>query len=171
VPHILIIDPDSELKADAVQRLGAAFPATRVIILTAITDEATGAALLRAGVAGYMPKHASAAELVESIRRVHRGGLYVHPSVAGKLFNILGRTEPDLDSLSTLSRREKQVLNELARGLSNKEIAIQLSLGDNTVKKYVSDILEKLDVRNRVEAAILCQLSPQISKALQRDPC
>jgi DNA-binding NarL/FixJ family response regulator len=75
-----------------------------------------------------------------------------------------------MDGLSTLSLREKQVLNELARGLSNKEIAIQLGLADTTVTKYVGKILEKLSVRNRLEAAILCQASPQIRKTLQSAP-
>ena len=84
---------------------------------------------------------------------MHRGERYVYPSLAAKLLTITPSQEPD--RFSALTDREKQVLADLARGLSNKEIARRLNLNEKTVKHYVSGILAKLEARNRVEAAML----------------
>ena len=152
-PHVLLIDLHSEFKVETVQRLASGFLATRIIIFTAIDDAEAVVGALRAGAAGYMLKRASGSELVESIRCVHRGERYVYPLLAAKLLTITPSQEPD--RFSALTDREKEVLADLARGLSNKEIARRLNLNEKTVKHYVSGILAKLEARNRVEAAML----------------
>jgi two-component system, NarL family, nitrate/nitrite response regulator NarL len=151
-PDVLLIDLHSEFKDETVQRLATGFVATRIMIFTAIDDAEAVVGALQAGAAGYVLKRASGSELVESIRRVHRGERYVHPSLAAKL---LTSTSPERDRFSALTYRETQVLDDLARGLSNKEIACRLDLNENTIKHYVSGILAKIRVRNRVEAAML----------------
>jgi two-component system, NarL family, nitrate/nitrite response regulator NarL len=154
-PDVLLIDLHSEFKDETVQRLATGFVATRIMIFTAVDDAEAVVGALRAGAAGYMLKRASSSELVESIRRVHRGERYVCPSLAAKLLTFAPSQERD--RFSALSFREQQVLDDLARGLSNKEIARHLALSEKTIEQYVSGIFAKLEVRNRVEAGILGQ--------------
>jgi two-component system, NarL family, nitrate/nitrite response regulator NarL len=130
----------------------------RTLILTVLADEEQVIAALRAGAAGYMLKGASAAELIESIRRVHRGETYVYSSLAARLMLGLAlQRESKPDRLSVLTTREEQILAGLGHGLSNKEIARDLHLSEKTIKHYVGSLLNKLRVRNRVEAALLGQ--------------
>jgi two-component system, NarL family, nitrate/nitrite response regulator NarL len=152
-PDVLLIDLHSEFKGETVQRLATGFVATRIMIFTAVEDAEAVVSALRAGAAGYMLKRASGLELVESIRRVHQGERYVYPPLAAKLLTFT--PSPERDRFSALSARERQVLDDLARGLSNKEIARRLDLNEKTVKHYVSEILAKINARNRVEAAML----------------
>ena len=135
-PDVLVVDLHSEFNVETVARLVGEFPAIRTLILTIMADENHVVSALRAGAAGYMLKGASGAELIESIRRVHKA-------------------KPE--RFSTLTTREEQILDCLTRGFSNKEIGRELTLSDTTIKHYVTSLLEKLDVRNRVEAALLGQ--------------
>jgi two-component system, NarL family, nitrate/nitrite response regulator NarL len=160
-PNVLLLDLHADFSVEAVRRLATEFPAMRTMIFTVVADEDQVVAALRAGAAGYMLKGASGAELVESIRRVHRGEFYVFPSLAAALLGTTLRREVKPDRFSTLTLREEQVLDCLTRGLSNKEIARQLALAEKTVKHYVSELFDKLEVRNRVEAAILGQGRPR----------
>jgi two-component system, NarL family, nitrate/nitrite response regulator NarL len=88
---------------------------------------------------------------------VHRGELYVDPSLGALLLGRPVREKAKADRFSTLTLREEQVLDCLATGLSNKEIARHLNLSEKTIKHYVMELFDKLDVRNRVEAAIVGQ--------------
>jgi two-component system, NarL family, nitrate/nitrite response regulator NarL len=156
-PDVLLIDLHGEFSVEAVQRLATKFPATRIIIMTGVAAEDQVAGALRAGAAGYMLKAASGAELAESIRRVHRGEFYVFPRLAAALLTTTLRRERGPDPFTTLTTREEQIFNDLTRGFSNKEIARHLNLTEKTIKHYVSGMFEKLEVRNRVEAALLGQ--------------
>jgi two-component system, NarL family, nitrate/nitrite response regulator NarL len=156
-PDVLLLDLHSELNADLVRRLATEFPAVRTMIFTVAADGEQVVAALQAGAAGYLLKGASGANLVDSVRRVHRGELYVDPSLGGALLRRPARLEPARDRFTTLTIREEQVLACLTKGFSNKEIARHLELSEKTIKHYVSELLEKLEVRNRVEAAILGQ--------------
>jgi DNA-binding NarL/FixJ family response regulator len=129
----------------------------RTLILTVIADENQVVSALRAGAAGYMLKGASGADLVESIRRVHKGESYVYPSLAARLIGLTVHRQSTPDRFSTLTAREQQILDYLTRGFSNKEIGRELTLSDKTIKHHITSLLEKLDVRNRVEAALLGQ--------------
>jgi two-component system, NarL family, nitrate/nitrite response regulator NarL len=157
-PDVLILDLHSEFNVETLARLASEFPAMRTLILTVLADEKQVIAALRAGAAGYMLKGASAAELIESIRRVHRGETYVYSSLAARLMLGLAlQRESKPDRLSVLTTREEQILAGLGHGLSNKEIARDLHLSEKTIKHYVGSLLNKPRVRNRVEAALLGQ--------------
>jgi two-component system, NarL family, nitrate/nitrite response regulator NarL len=156
-PNVLLLDPHCAFGAEVVQRLATEFPSVRTMMFTVVADGAEVVAALRAGAAGYMLKGCSGPELVESIRRVHRGEPYVDPSLAAMLFGNTRRNGTVSDPLSILTIREEQVFHCVTQGLSNKEIARQLHLSDKTIKHYVSALFEKLQVRNRVEVALLGQ--------------
>ena len=156
-PDVLIVDLHSEFNVETVARLAGEFPVMRTLILTVMADENHVVSALRAGAAGYMLKGASGAELIESIRRVHKGESYVYPSLGARLIGLTVHRQSKPDRFSTLTTREEQVLDYLTRGFSNKEIGRELTLSDTTIKHYVTSLLEKLDVRNRVEAALLGQ--------------
>jgi two-component system, NarL family, nitrate/nitrite response regulator NarL len=154
-PDILLLNVHDDFSEEGVRRLTTGFPAMRTLVFTVIADEGQVVAALKAGASGYMLKGASGAELVESIRRVHRGESYLDPSLAAKLFTMAIRREGKPNRSSTLTVREEQVWECLTRGLTNKNIARQLNLSEKTVKHYVTELFEKLNVRNRVEAALL----------------
>jgi DNA-binding NarL/FixJ family response regulator len=88
---------------------------------------------------------------------VHGGECYVYPSLAAKLIGAAARRQTTPDRFSSLTVREDQILEQLTKGLSNKEIGRRLDLSDKTVKHYMTALLEKLDARNRVEAAVMGQ--------------
>ena len=146
----------------AARAVAAAVPATRIIMLTASVDEDDLAAAMAAGARGYILKGVAARELVAIIRKVHAGEGYVAPALAASLLAGLGGPRPSApppDPLAALTERERQILDQVAAGLSNKEVAAQLHLSEKTVKHYMTIIMEKLGVRNRVEAALLAKRS------------
>lgn len=120
---------------------------TRVIALTASTDEARMMGVLRAGAAGYVRKDAEPEVLLAAVRAVARGKTYIDPAVARA---VLTAAEPHEE----LTPRETGVLRQLALGRANKEIAGTLSIGEETVKTHVASILAKLAVENRAQAIV-----------------
>ena len=122
-PDVLIVDLHSEINVETVARLAGEFPAMRTLILTVVADENQVVSALRAGVAGYMLKGASGAELIESIGRVHKGESYVYPSLAARLIGLAVNRQSTPDRFSTLTTREEQILDYLTRGLSTRKSA------------------------------------------------
>jgi len=160
LPDIMLLDmnmPGSGLTA--IERISECCPAVKLIVLTVQEDHDTVTQALKLGARAYALKGVGASELVDIVRAVHDGGSYVSPSLAAKLLANFGRpdrkTTPDQDAIETLTAREEQILVLLGKGLRNKEIARQLDLKEKTVKHYVTNILQKLQLRNRVEAAVL----------------
>jgi len=142
---------------EATRRLMAREPEARVIILTTFDDDASVFDGLRAGARGYLLKDLSGAELAEAIRTVMAGGALIEPSVARKVFAEFARLAPaakPADLPEPLSERELGILRLVADGLSNKEIALKLSLAEGTVKNYVTNVLAKIDARDRTQAAL-----------------
>ncbi|MGQ0565919.1 MAG: response regulator [Gemmobacter sp.] len=132
----------------------------RVAMLTASEDEAQVMQALKLGAAGYVLKGVGASELVDVVRDLAAGRSYVSPGLAGRLLVAMrgkpaGTAAPD--PLADLSRREEDILNLVAQGLSNKEVGARLDIQEKTVKHYMTSILQKLHVRNRVEAAMLAR--------------
>lgn len=161
-PDVLLLDisiPGGGI--EAARAIAAAHPAIRIIMLTASVDEDDLAAAMAAGARGYILKGVAARELVGIVRVVYAGEGYVAPSLAASLLAGMaagGRpAPPPSDPLDILTERERQILDLVAAGLSNKEVAAQLHLSEKTVKHYMTIIMEKLGVRNRVEAALLAQ--------------
>jgi DNA-binding NarL/FixJ family response regulator len=161
----------------ATERIQARWPGVRVLILTTFDDEESILAGLRAGAKGYLLKDATAEELVSAIRAVSRGESPLQPSVAAKLVaHFTGPAElaspatgvPVLTSasgqpsrsgantpaLSDVTEREREILGYLARGASNREIGEALFITEGTVKNHVSNILNKLGLRDRTQAAL-----------------
>ncbi len=144
---------------EATRRLLDRWPTARVIILTTFDDDEYVFEGLRAGARGYLLKDVSGHELAEAVRTVAAGGALIEPSVARKVLSEFARLAPPArppeEGLpEPLSEREREVLQALALGLSNREIAIRLSLAEGTVKNYVTSILQKLGVRDRTQAAV-----------------
>lgn len=130
---------------ETTRRVKQRAPAVKVIALTASMDEARMMGVLRAGASGYIRKDAEPEALVAAVRAVARGQTYIDPAVRG-----LART---LDIASdTLTTRELDVLREIARGRSNRDIGAALGVGEETVKTHVSHLLAKLQVENRAQA-------------------
>lgn len=160
-PDVLLLDlniPGGGI--EAARAIAAAHPSTRIIMLTASVDEDDLAAAMAAGARGYILKGVAARELVSIVRRVHGGEGYVAPALAASLLSGRGRRPPATpppDPLAALTERERQILDLVAAGLSNKEVAAQLHLSEKTVKHYMTIIMEKLGVRNRVEAALVAK--------------
>jgi DNA-binding NarL/FixJ family response regulator len=156
LPEVALVDigmPDKD-GLDVTQTLHENFPAIKVIILGMpdLTDEIM--ACIEAGAAGYVIKEASFEYLVESIRSVQRGESFCSPRMAASLFSriaeLAGERIPE--SSVKLTAREVEIINKIADGLSNKEIAAQLYIEEQTVKNHVHNILDKLQLHNRLEA-------------------
>lgn len=146
---------------EAIRRLRAAYPQVRAVALTTFDDDNDVFEALRAGAVGYLLKDVSAEELVEAVRAAARGESFLQPSVARKVvaeFTRLAEVEvptPIAEApVETLSERELQVLRLVAVGSSNKEIARALRLAEGTVKNHVTNVLGKLGVRDRTQAAL-----------------
>jgi two-component system, NarL family, nitrate/nitrite response regulator NarL len=161
LPDVMLLDmnmPGSGLTA--VGRISELCPAIKLIVLTVQEDHDTVTQALKLGARAYALKGVGASELVDIVRSVHDGGSYVSPSLAAKLlanFSRPDRKGSEPEPFETLTAREEQILVLLGKGLRNKEIARQLHLKEKTVKHYVTNILQKLQLRNRVEAAVLLQ--------------
>jgi len=128
-------------------------PSTQVIILTSHQGDDELFDAIKAGALSYVLKTAGVDVVVESVRAAARGESLLDPSVAAKVLEEM-RSARGRDGVDPLSRREVEVLSELARGRSNKEIAKELSIGEETVKTHVSNILSKLHLADRTQAAI-----------------
>lgn len=144
---------------EATRQLCLQWPNARVLILTTFDDDAYLFEGLRAGALGYLLKDVSGQELANAVRTVAAGSALIGPSVARKVLGELGRTvvrlQPQPDALlEPLSDRELEILQFLAQGLSNPEIAAQLYLAEGTVKNYVTNILQKTGARDRTQAAL-----------------
>lgn len=132
---------------ETTRRLMTRRPGTKVIVLTALVDEARMMAVLRAGALGYVRKDAEPEVLLAAVRTVARGKPYIDPGVGTQL--VHAASSPD-----DLTAREIDVLRQLVLGRSNKEIAASLGIGDETVKTHVGHVLAKLQVENRAQAIV-----------------
>ena len=144
---------------EATRRLRDFDPDARVIILTTFDDNEYIFEGLRAGALGYLLKDVSGEELADAIRKVAAGGSMIEPSVARKVVAEFARLAPVIPQatealLEPLSEREVEILKLVSQGLTNKEIAARLYLAEGTVKNYVTSILQKIDARDRTQAAI-----------------
>lgn len=131
------------------------WPATRVIMLTSYADDTLVAEAIEAGASGYLLKRVAAAELLNAIEAVARGGASLDPSVARSVVDRLRHAEQSrvMADFGDLTRRELQVLALVAEGRTNSEIAATLFLSEKTVAHHITAIFEKVGVSNRVEAA------------------
>ncbi|MFF3667405.1 response regulator [Microtetraspora malaysiensis] len=154
-PDILLLDLKMPVLdgLGALTRLGSAGAlGTRVIVLTSVSDRADVAPAMRAGAAGFLYKDVDPTALVQAIRAVHGGQVLLAPEAAEAM--ISGDDRPAADAGAALTEREREVLRLIAGGRSNREIARELLVAEKTVKTHVSNVLMKLGVQDRTQAAL-----------------
>lgn len=163
LPDIVLLDinmPGNGILA--AKTVAEACPVTKIIMLTFSEEENDVLSALKAGARGYILKGVSGRELKSVIRSVYHGEVYITPTLAAGVLSEMARgpnrSQPS-SLLDELTEREHQILELVADGRSNKEIGGKLELTEKTVKHYMTNILQKLQVRNRVEAALLAQKS------------
>ncbi len=128
-------------------------PKTQVVILTSSTEEVSVRPAFEAGATSYQLKEVVGSDLVDTVRRAARGESIVHPRIAAGLVRTL-RGDANRDPLSQLSVRERDVLLLIAEGLANQAIAERLGIGEATVKTHVGNLLSKLELTDRTQAAV-----------------
>lgn len=143
----------------ATREIQKRFPKTKILVLTTFDDDEYVSAALQNGAMGYLLKDTPSEELAVAIRAVHKGYTQLGPGIVKKLLTQFSHAAPTQSppvpsSLAELTPREKEVLQLIARGASNREIAHQLYISEGTVKNHVTNILNRLNLRDRTQAAI-----------------
>ena len=140
---------------EATRQVSAISPRTKVIVLTSFADDDKVFPAIKAGATGYLLKDVSPGDLANAIRAVHAGETHLHPVITRKLVDQFAssRTDPR-PAPDELTPRQLEVLNLIAQGLNNREIAQALTISEKTVKTHVSHILSKLHLVDRTQAAI-----------------
>ncbi|MFN8459454.1 MAG: response regulator transcription factor [Anaerolineae bacterium] len=160
LPDIILLDLDMPGHGlNAARIIADSCPVTKIVILTVSEADDHLVAALKAGARAYILKGVAGRELIRILRGVWAGESYVPPMLAASLLLEMRDTGGRANPLDELTERERQILEQVASGLSNKEIGLQLHLTEKTVKHYMTNILQKLQVRNRVEAALLAKKS------------
>lgn len=144
------------------ERIATACPACAIVMLTASDDQDKLLGALKAGACGYVLKGVAVHELVTVIRGAVSGETYVSPTLAAEMLVLLTRGSAP-DPLQELTEREREILALIGRGLTNRSIGERLGLAEKTIKHYVTNILQKLQVRSRVEAALLAARHLKVS--------
>ncbi len=162
LPDIILLDIDMPGGGLEAARIVAEYcPVTRIVILTSSEEDDHLISALKIGARAYILKGVAARELLRILRAVSAGESYVPPMLAASLLlemrEAQSQQQQATSPLDELTPREREILEGLAAGLSNKEIGEKLFLSEKTVKHYMTNILQKLQVRNRVEAALLAQ--------------
>lgn len=165
-PHIILLDVEMPKMngVEATKAIVAECPSTRVVILTAYEDDKLILELIQAGATGYLVKDTHVDEVVKAIRVAHEGESLIQPRVAQKILKMMVSmpTESPVsdlkadvqEKLERLTSREREVLEGIAEGLNNKELADRFCIGHTTVKTHVNRMMQKLELRDRVEAVL-----------------
>lgn len=156
---VVLIDPVNGEPCDVsfLQRVTQAAPNAKSVLIDMVEDEATFLKAVRAGVAGYVLQHASALDVVATIRAVHQGEAVCPPRLCFSLFRYVAKNGNDIEGLRSktnagLTRREQELVPLIARGLTNKEIASRLNLSEQTVKNHIHRILQRMGASDRLAA-------------------
>jgi NarL family two-component system response regulator LiaR len=139
---------------EAIQRITSAHPQARILVMTSFAADDKIFPSIKAGALGYLLKDSDPEDLIRMIQQVYRGELSIHPAIARKVIQELNRPAQEPLTPSPLTEREVEILQLLAQGIENKEIARKLVLREATVRTHVSNILGKLQLANRVQATL-----------------
>lgn len=171
-PDVVVLDVrmPSMSGVEACQQIVQQLPGTRVVMLTSYAEDDLLFAAIRAGASGYVLKRIGSDELVRTIEAVGRGESALDPSMTEAVFREVRQTEKTKEAavFADLSAQEMRVLALIADGLTNREIAGRLFLGEGTVRNYVSNLLSKLHLANRAEAAAFA-VQHHIKEHLSKD--
>ncbi len=154
-PDVMVLDvrlPDGD-GIELCREIKSAHPEIACLMLTSFSDDEALFSAILAGASGYLLKQIKTSDLVEAVRRVSRGESLLDPAVTAKVLARLRDPAPEDDLLSKLSPQEHKILDLIAEGLTNREIAKEMFLAEKTVKNYVSNLLAKLGMSHRSEAA------------------
>ena len=163
LPDVMLLDlkmPGGGI--EAARAIATECPAVKIVMLTVSEEEEHVTSALQAGARGYVLKGVGGAELAQTLHSIVAGEAYITPALAARLLTSARREQEQPASVSVnpheagLNRREEQILELLSTGMTNREIAERLDLSEKTVKRYMTNILQKLQARNRVEAALAC---------------
>jgi len=159
LPDIVLLDVTMRPMGglEALKQISAELPICKVIMLTVMEDEDTLLTALKSGARGYVLKGISAQDLAQVVRSIYAGEVYVSPSMAASLLIEMaaGPSHASAPTVDGLNERERDILELVAKGLTNKQIGTTLHLAEKTVKHYMTNILQKLQVNNRVQAALI----------------
>jgi NarL family two-component system response regulator LiaR len=155
-PDVILMDlvmPEMD-GIEAIRRITARDPEARILVLTSFAADDKLFPAIKAGASGYLLKDSDPKDLVGAIRQVYRGESSLHPTIARKLLQELSQPPERVPASESLTEREVEVLRLVARGRSNRQIAAQLVISDATVRTHVSNILGKLHLASRTQAAL-----------------
>lgn len=159
-PDVILLDlmmPEMD-GIEATRRIRLANPQARILILSSFSNDDSVLPAIRAGAMGYVLKDIDPDELAEALRDIYQGKSRLHPDIAQKLIAHVQQNKPEdkpgTSALHQLTERELEVLKHIAQGMSNQEIAVALSISHATVKTHVSNLLGKLHLSDRTQAAI-----------------
>jgi RNA polymerase sigma factor (sigma-70 family) len=163
-PDIMLLDLKMP-KGDVVQNLleiAARCPATKVMVLTAFSDEESVLNAAKGGAKGYVPKGVPTAILLQAIKTVYNGGVWIDKEIPSwQIFEEIAQAQasdvsPEVDeSIKALTKREMEILRLVAEGLTNEEIGKKIFISEKTVKTHLTNIFDKLKVNNRFKAALM----------------
>jgi DNA-binding NarL/FixJ family response regulator len=154
-PDVVVMDvrlPDGT-GVEACREIRSRWPDVKVLMLTSYADEEALVSSIMAGASGYVLKRIDSQDLVDAVRRVGNGESLLDPNLTDRLFARIRGDEPDDPLLARLSPQERKILDLIAEGHTNRQIAEDLFLAEKTVKNYVSNLLSKLEMSRRSEAA------------------
>ena len=157
LPNVVLLDarlPDGS-GIDVCREIRSAHPGVGVLILTSYDDDDALFSAIMAGASGYVLKQVRSVDLVDSVRQVAAGRSLLDPKVTSQVLERIRTGQPKESVISQLTPHERKVLDLIGEGLSNRQIATELTLAEKTVKNYVSSVLAKLGVESRTQAALL----------------
>ncbi len=155
-PDVILLDLQMPQKngVEAITEIKARDPGARILVLTSFSDNDMVFAAIKAGALGYLLKDASPQELLQAIRSVHEGKSSLDPEIALKVIHELNKPSVLAPTDEPLTEREVEILQLVARGLSNQQIAKELVISERTARTHISNILAKLHLANRTQAAL-----------------
>jgi DNA-binding NarL/FixJ family response regulator len=156
-PHVAILDarlPDGS-GIDVCREIRSVDPGIRALILTSYEDDEALFAAIMAGAAGYVLKQIRGTDLVDAVRRVADGQSLLDPAITQRVLERIRRGPEEPAELRSLTEQERRILEHIAEGMTNREIAAKMYLAEKTVKNYVSSLLAKLGLERRTQAAVL----------------